>query len=93
MRHPSVLPVVSDAVPIGNDVQVAMQCAASAYWAFAPVQFVVISLQYVAQSCVTGGGPSIVVVVPLSPQATRAKVRSRVVRMRGIVGEDAEFCN
>jgi hypothetical protein len=47
MRHPSVLPDVSVTwlVPTVNDAHVAVQCAISGYWAFAPVQFAWISVQ------------------------------------------------
>jgi hypothetical protein len=50
-------------------------------------------VQKVGQSSVTAAGASMVVVVPLSPQATRTNIRSGRVRMGGIVGEVVDFCN
>src|SRR5262245_38465804 len=81
----------------------------SVYCVLVPVHAVMIAPQYASQVSASGGGrPASMaasgggggggesgVVFPSSPQAARASpnVRSRVVRMGGMVEEVDEFCN
>jgi hypothetical protein len=71
-----------------------MHWAGLEYWAFAPVQFASMFVQYDAQSSVAWTAASAVVLSSL-PQAAKVSEskRSRWVRMGGILEEDAEVRN
>src|SRR5690242_10165384 len=67
LRQPIVLPEASVGVPAGSFEQTFMQFALSEYWAFTPVQFAVMFVQYVSHWAVVPVGPPVLPPAPGVP--------------------------